>query len=36
MKKTGFKGIRSVSHDIINVPDIEDIHKYLIEKHGIV
>ena len=39
MKKTGFKGyIYDFSRDYnaITVPDIQDIHKYLMEKNGIV
>ena len=39
MKKTGFNGYIydfSVDYDSIEVSDIQDIHKYLMEKNGIV
>ena len=39
MKKTGFNGYMydfSVDYDSIEVSDIQDIHKYLMEKNGIV
>ena len=39
MKRTGFTGYVydfSVDYDVIAVDDIKDIHKYLMEKNGIV
>ena len=39
MKKTGLNGYVydfSVDYDVITVDDILDIHKYLMEKNGIV
>ena len=39
MKKTGFNGYVydfSVDYDVISVDDILNIHKYLMEKNGIV
>ena len=39
MKKTGLKGYVydfSADYDAIAVPDILDIHKYLMKKNGIV
>ena len=39
MKKTGLKGCVygfSVDYDAVEVSDILDIHKYLMEKNGIV
>ena len=39
MKKTGFTGYLydfSADYNVIAVDDIKDIHKYLMEKNGIV